>query len=462
MQPDFPPAAPSSSLIRLRLGLDLSLMERLKTIDLIRKKRDGEELSREEIAFFVRGYCRDEIPDYQAAALLMAIYLCGMSEAETSYLAGEMIASGASLDLSEIPGKKVDKHSTGGVGDKTSLIVAPVAAAAGVAVPMISGRSLGHTGGTLDKLESIPGFRTNLSSAEFRATLARAGLALIGQTDELVPADKKLYALRDVTATVESIPLICCSIMSKKLAEGIDALVLDVKAGSGAFMREEERAEELARAMVAIGRHAGKQVVALITDMNQPLGRAAGNSLEVIEAVETLKGKGPPDLVALCRELSAWMLLFGQAARDLDEGREMADELIASGAALEKFRQVVELQGGNPAALDDYDLLPRAARTCSFAAPAAGVIAELDAEKIGRAVMLLGAGRERADSEIDRSVGIVLEKKRGERVEAGEPLCTIYYNDEARLAAALELVKRAYSFSRSEPEPRPLVKKIIR
>jgi len=320
----------------------------MRVVELIKKKRDGGELSRDEITFLIRGYTRSEIPDYQMAAFLMAVFYQGMSLAETVALTQEMIHSGQVVDLSEIPGKKVDKHSTGGVGDKTSLVLAPLVAAAGVPVPMISGRGLAHSGGTLDKLESIPGFRVNLSLDEYRQVLKKVGLVLIGQTEKIALADKKLYALRDVTATVESIPLIAASIMSKKLAEGIDGLVLDVKTGGGAFMKTFDEARRLAETLVTIGQHTGKQVTALITDMDQPLGRAVGNSLEVIESIETLKGHGPPDLTELSVELAAHMVVLGERAGTVEEARGMVTEQINNGRGLERFRAVIEAQGGDP------------------------------------------------------------------------------------------------------------------
>lgn len=433
----------------------------MRAVDLIRKKRDGQELSRQEVEFLIRGYGGGEVPDYQVSAFLMAVFFRGMSDDEMVALTESMMRSGDVLNLDEIPGKKVDKHSTGGVGDKTSLIIAPLVAAAGVPVPMISGRGLGHTGGTLDKLESIPGFRVDLSSNEFKSTLKRANVALIGQTAEVAPADKKIYALRDVTSTVESIPLIVASIMSKKLAEGIDALVLDVKTGSGAFMKTEEASEKLARALVDTGRKIGKQVVAFITDMDQPLGSYVGNSLEVIESVETLKGNGPEDLSSLCIELAAQMLVLGSQAGSLDEGRERIKQLIRSGAAVEKFKEVVARQGGDPKALDDYDRLPKAKRVVPLASVTEGFVKRLDAEKIGKAVMVLGAGREKVDSQIDHSVGIVLKKKRGDRVKQGEALCLVHYNNEAKFKEAAKLIMSAYEFSDAPVQPSQLIKKVI-
>jgi pyrimidine-nucleoside phosphorylase len=416
----------------------------MRAVDIIAKKRDGAELSREEIRFMVRSYMSGETPDYQMAALLMAIYLRGMTTEETLALTEEMLQSGATIDLSDLGRPSVDKHSTGGVGDKTSLVIAPVVAAAGILVPMISGRSLAHSGGTLDKLESIPGFRTDLSLTEFRAVLERVGAALIGQTDQIAPADKKLYALRDVTATVSCPPLIAASIMSKKLAEGIDSLVLDVKVGSGAFMKTEAEATALAEMMIEIARGMKKNCVALITDMNQPLGQMVGNSLEVIEALETLRGRGPADLTTLCRELAAEMLVLGRAAGDIEQGRQLYDELIRSGAALEKMSKIIEAQGGAARVVEDYRLLPQAKQQLLVRATSAGFIQAIDTEAIGHASMVLGAGRQRLDTKIDPSVGLRIEAKLGERVDPGSGLVTIYFNDAALAETAAQMIERAY------------------
>jgi pyrimidine-nucleoside phosphorylase/thymidine phosphorylase len=424
---------------------------------IIRKKRDGLALSREEIFGFVERYMRGEIPDYQLAALLMAIYLRGLDGRETADLTEAMIRSGQILDLSEFPQPKVDKHSTGGVGDKTSLIVAPVAAAAGLMVPMISGRGLGHTGGTLDKLESIPGFNTSLTLEEFRRVLGACGMGLIGQTDDLAPADRRLYALRDVTATVESIPLISASILSKKLAEGIDGLVLDVKTGSGAFMKTLEDSRALAERMVAIGTACGKKVKAVITDMSQPLGCAVGNALEVIECIEALKGRGPRDLMDVSRELTARMLLVGGVEASLESARARFDSILASGAALEKFAQAIAEQGADPRVVEDYSLFAAAQFEDSVVAPEEGYVAALDAQTMGRASMVLGAGRERLDSVIDPAVGLVFEKKVGDAVAAGERICAIYSNDRSRVGRVREMIRGAIRIS---PEPvitQPLV-----
>jgi pyrimidine-nucleoside phosphorylase len=423
---------------------------------IIRKKRDGAALEREEIFDFIRGYSRGEIPEYQASALLMAIYFRGLDGRETADLTEAMMRSGQVLDFSELAQPKIDKHSTGGVGDKTSLIVAPAAAAGNLLVPMVSGRGLGHTGGTLDKLESIPGFRTQLSLSEFRQALAECGMALAGQTEELVPADRKLYALRDVTSTVDSIPLISASIMSKKLAEGIDGLVLDVKIGSGAFMKRIEDARELAERMVQIGRACGKKVRAVITGMSQPLGRTVGNALEVIESIETLKGRGPRDLVEISRELSAHMFLLGSVDASLDAGRARFDAVIRSGHALEKFAQTIGRQGGDPRVVDDYSRLPRAQHEDSLVAPQDGYLAGLDAETIGRASMLLGAGRDRLDSVIDPAVGLVFEKKVGDAVATGERICAIYSNNHTRVERVRQMLREATVISQ-EPVPLPVL-----
>jgi pyrimidine-nucleoside phosphorylase len=433
-----------------------------RAIDVIRKKRDRVELSRAEIEALVNAYTVGEVPDYQVSAWLMAVVLRGMTRPETAALTDAMLRSGDVLDLSALPAGKVDKHSTGGVGDKTSLVLAPLAAAAGVVVPMISGRGLGHTGGTLDKLEAIPGFNVNLPVMEFRRVLDTCGCAMIGQTAEIAPADRKLYALRDVTGTVESPYLICASIMSKKLAEGIDALVLDVKTGSGAFMKNEKDAAFLAELMVETGERMGKQVVALITDMDQPLGNMIGNALEVVEVVEILRAGGPNDLRELCLELGAWMLCLGGASKSVEEGKRRSAELIASGKALEKFRQMIELQGGDPRVLDDTKILPQAKQTMQVSAAKSGHIASMQCEQIGTACVILGGGRERKEDSVDPAVGIVLHKKVGDRVAAGEPLATIHYNAEAKAQRARQLIEASCAIADgSPPPPRPLIHRII-
>jgi pyrimidine-nucleoside phosphorylase len=433
-----------------------------RAIDTIRKKRDGGELSSGEIESLVNAYTRGDIPDYQVSAWLMAVVLRGMTRAETAALTDSMLRSGEVLDLSSLAARKVDKHSTGGVGDKTSLVLAPLAAAAGVAVPMISGRGLGHTGGTLDKLEAIPGFNVNLPVMQFRRVLETCGCAMIGQTAEIAPADRKLYALRDVTGTVESPYLICASIMSKKLAEGIDALVLDVKTGSGAFMKSEEDAAFLADLMVETGERMGKQVVALITDMDQPLGCMVGNALEVMEVVEVLRGEGPEDLRQLCLELAGWMLHFGGVSATVTEGKKQSETLIATGKALERFRQMVELQGGDARAIDDPKKLPQARHSMMFPSPKSGYLASLQCEQVGTACVILGGGRERKDDSVDPTVGIVLHKKVGDSVSAGETLATIHYNDETRAARARQLLEQSYQIADSPiRDKRPLIHRVI-
>ena len=439
-----------------------SVAHPFRAIDVIRKKRDGSELSRAEIEGLVNAYTRGAIPDYQVSAWLMAVVLRGMTRPETAALTDAMLRSGEVLDLSSLPARKVDKHSTGGVGDKTSLVLAPLAAAAGVAVPMISGRGLGHTGGTLDKLEAIPGFNVNLSVAGFRRVLEVCGCAMIGQTAEIAPADRKFYALRDVTGTVESPYLICASIMSKKLAEGIDALVLDVKTGSGAFMKKEQDAAFLAELMVETGERMGKQVVALITDMDQPLGNMIGNALEVVEVVEVLRGGGPADLRELCLELGGWMLHLGGVAKTVAEGRHKSGELISSGKALERFRQMVELQGGNPDSIDDTKKLPSARHTIEVPASKAGYVAAMQCEQIGTACVILGGGRERKEDTVDPAVGIALHKKVGDRVAAGEPLATVHYNAGERAERARQLISDSCEISDAAPlSRRPLVHRVI-
>src|ERR1700723_1115400 len=433
----------------------------MRAVDIIRKKRDAAELSREEIAFLIEGATNDRVPDYQLAAFLMAVLWRGMTRAELAALTESMLNSGEVLDWSDLPAPKVDKHSTGGVGDKTSLVIAPIVAAAGLYVPMISGRGLGHTGGTLDKLESIPGFNVNLQLDQFRRTLALAHCALIGQTPEIAPADKKLYALRDVTATVESPYLITASIMSKKMAEGIDALVLDVKTGDGAFMKKQQDAEYLAELMVETGTRMGKKIVALITDMEQPLGRKIGNALEVEECVEVLHGGGPPDVRELSLELSAWMFVLGGRTKSVSEGRDLAAEMITSGRARDTFREVIRLQGGEPKVVDDPGLLPRAKHTARLPARRSGYVTAIRCEQVGVASMMLGGGREKKEHTIDPAVGLVLEKKIGDAVKAGENLCTIHYNLDARLVPATRLLAESFEIGNTSPARTPLVRKII-
>src|SRR5579884_589186 len=433
----------------------------MRTVDLIHRKRDGEELSPEEIAFLVDGYTSGSIPDYQMAAFLMAVFFANMTDREVSALTERMVASGETIDLSSVPGVKVDKHSTGGVGDKTSLIAAPLAAAAGAVVPMISGRALGHTGGTLDKLDSIPGFRTDLSVAEFKDQVGRLGLAFIGQTPEIAPADGKLYALRDSTATVESIPLIASSIMSKKVAVGLDALVLDVKVGSGAFMKKQVEARRLAQMMVGIGRRLDKRVQALITDMNQPLGYAVGNALEVMEVSQTLQNAGPTDLTRICLELAARMIFLGKIVPTLDEARELAQKKLLDGGGYKKFREVITAQNGNPQVLDRFDLLPNASGERPILSPRTGYVSAIDAEYIGLASAMIGAGRDTKDDVIDPAVGVILEVKIGQKVEAGGVLCRMYHTREERLDEAAQLIEDAFRISAQEPEERELILEVV-
>ncbi|HJQ26431.1 MAG TPA: thymidine phosphorylase [Blastocatellia bacterium] len=434
----------------------------MRAVDIIEKKRDGKKLTRDEIHFIIQGYTKGEIADYQVSALLMAIFLRGMADKEAIALTEEMLHSGEVIDLSALSRRRVDKHSTGGVGDKTSLVIAPVVAAAGVPVPMISGRALAHSGGTLDKLDSIQGFRTDLTLAEFRATLERTGVALIGQTAEIAPADRKLYALRDVTATVPCSPLMAASIMSKKMAEGITGLVLDVKVGNGAFMKTEAEARQLAELMIQVARGLGKDCVALLTDMNQPLGRTVGNALEVIEAFEALRGQGPDDFVTLNRELAAEMLVLGDAAATVEEARTKVDELIASGAALEKMREIITAQSGDPRVLDDYALLPTARHKRPVLAGRAGYVQAIDTEAIGRASMLLGAGRLRLDSKIDLSVGLTVEARIGDRVAEDTPLAMMHFNDVARADEAGAVVAAAYRIGDEPVAPPALIKEVLR
>ena len=433
----------------------------MRAVDIIRKKRDAAELSREEIAFLIAGATNDRVPDYQLAAFLMAVLWRGMTRAELAALTESMLNSGEVLDWSDLPAPKVDKHSTGGVGDKTSLVIAPIVAAAGLYVPMISGRGLGHTGGTLDKLEAIPGFKVTLDVETFRRIVREVGACMIGQTDRIAPADKKLYALRDVTATVESPYLITASIMSKKMAEGIDALVLDVKTGDGAFMKNQKDAEYLAELMVETGVRMGKKVVALITDMEQPLGRKIGNALEVEECIEILDGKGPEDLRELCLELSAWMFVLGGKAKSVASGRTLAAEMIASGRARDTFREVIRLQGGDPRVIEDPSRLPHAKHIARVDASRAGYVTAIHCEQVGVASMLLGGGREKKEDSVDPAVGLVLEKKIGDKVQAGENLCTVHYNLGALLPPAMRLLSKSFEIGDQAPPATPLVRKII-
>jgi len=433
----------------------------VRAVDIIRNKRDGHALDAGEIEAFVAGVTSGAWPDYQASALLMAIVLRGMTPEETAALTRSMVHSGVKLDLSDLPGVKVDKHSTGGVGDKTSLILAPLAAACGAIVPMMSGRGLGHTGGTLDKLEAIPGFRVGLSLDEFRAALRDVGCALIGQTKEVAPADKKLYALRDVTGTVESIPLITASIMSKKIAEGIGALAMDVKCGRGAFMKTRADSRRLAESLVATGNANGVRTTALVTAMDAPLGRNVGNALEVIECLETLKGRGPADLETLSVALAARMLLLAGITATFAEAETRIRAALTSGQGLEKFREIIARQGGEPRVVDDYKRLPGAAKRVLVRADRSGYVTELDAELVGRATMVLGAGRDRVEDAIDPGVGAIVLAHVGAEIRAGDPLVEVYYNNEARLPAALEMLGRASAIADTAPATQPQILEIV-
>ncbi len=430
--------------------------------DLIAKKRDGGELSREEIYFMIDGYTRGEIPDYQMSAMCMAILLKGMSDAETLDMTMAMVQSGETLDLSPIKGVKGDKHSTGGVGDKTSLILCPMVAACGLKIAKMSGRGLGHTGGTIDKLESFPGFVTGISEEEFFKNVNEIGIAIAGQTADLVPADKKLYALRDVTGTVPSIPLIVSSIMSKKLASGADVIVLDVKCGSGAFMKTEEEARRLAEGLTRIGRLAGRKCAAVITDMDQPLGWAVGNALEVKEAIEVLKGEKGGDLLELCLTLGSCMLTEAGLAESIEQARDMLKESISSGAALDKLSQMVSAQHGDGRDVYDTSGLPQAPVQYEALAKSGGYVQRIEAEKVGLVSMHLGGGRATKDSEIDLSVGLVLHKKVGDKVEPGESLATIHAPSREKAEEAAELLRSCFSFSEQPVERSSFIKAIVR
>lgn len=430
--------------------------------DIIENKKLGKVLSDEEIKYFVKHYTEGEIPDYQVAALLMAIYFQGMNDQETLTLTMAMAESGDMLDLSDIKGIKVDKHSTGGVGDKTTLVIAPMVAALDIPVAKMSGRGLGHTGGTIDKLEAFDGFDTKVEKDVFVQNVNTLKIAIAGQTANLAPADKKLYALRDVTATVDNISLIASSIMSKKIASGANAIVLDVKTGSGAFMKKEEDAVKLAKEMVAIGSGLGRDTTAIISDMDQPLGRGVGNSLEVIEAIETLKGNGPEDLLDLCLTLGSYMVKAAGKAESAEEGRRMLEETIRSGAALSKLRVLVEAQGGDRTYVDNTDLFKKASIIEPILAPQDGYVSHIEADEIGVATMILGGGRETKDSIIDLSVGFVLEKKRGDRVAQGDTIAYMHGNDEGKMKVAKARVLDAYEFATEQPEKTPFIKGIIK
>lgn len=433
----------------------------MRMYDLIMKKRNGEELTTEEINFFVEGYTKGEIPDYQVSALMMAIYFQKMNKRETADLTKAMVDSGEVIDLSAIEGIKVDKHSTGGVGDTTTLILGPIVAAAGVPVAKMSGRGLGHTGGTIDKLESFKGFSVDMPIEKFTENVNNIKIAIGGQTANLAPADKKLYALRDVTATVDNISLIAGSIMSKKIASGADAIVLDVKTGSGAFMKDEDSSFELAKEMVDIGNNVGRNTIAVITDMDQPLGYAVGNALEVKEAIDTLKGEGPKDLTELCLTLGSHMLVLGGKAESSEEARKILESIIDSGKGIEKLKELVKAQGGDPSFVDDLSLFEKSNITEPVAVSKAGFVKGIKADDIGKAALVLGAGRETKESEIDLAVGIVLHKKIGDFVKAGESIATIYANDDEKQKVAAKMILDAYEITEEEVKAKPLIRGIV-
>lgn len=434
----------------------------MRAYDIILKKRNGGMLLQEEIKFFINGFVKEDIPDYQMAAFCMAVFFQGLSPKETGYLTQAMVASGDRVDLSEVPGVKVDKHSTGGVGDKTTLVVVPLVASLGIPVAKMSGRGLGHTGGTVDKLESIPGFRTDLSVNAFIETVKQIGAAIVGQTGNLVPGDKKLYALRDVTATVDSIPLIASSIMSKKIAAGCDTLVLDVKVGSGAFMKNLEDAKALAQLTLDIGSEVGMRTAAVLSSANQPLGNAVGNALEVSEAVKTLSGSGPEDLKELSIEVAAQMLLLAGVFDAKEQALEGIQNSLDRGLALEKFKDIIRAQGGNPAVVEDTGLLPTARWSAQITAKDSGFIQSIDTELIGLASVSLGAGRSRKEDAVDYSAGLIVKGKIGDYVQAGEPLAEIFYNDQTMGEPARDIILSAFTFGRNEPVLEPLVFKIMK
>ncbi|MBO5472658.1 MAG: pyrimidine-nucleoside phosphorylase [Lachnospiraceae bacterium] len=433
----------------------------MRMYDLIMKKRNGDALTEEEIHYMIDGYTAGRIPDYQMSAMMMAVYFQGMDAEETAALTLAMARSGEMMDLSAISGVKVDKHSTGGVGDKTSIALAPMVAACGVKIAKMSGRGLGHTGGTIDKLESFAGFRTAISSEQFVKQVNEIGISIMGQTHDIAPADKKLYALRDVTATVDNMSLIASSIMSKKLASGADAIVLDVKTGSGAFMKRETDAFALAKEMVTLGNLAGRKTIAVVSDMDQPLGRAVGNALEVKEAIDTLRGEGPEDFTKLCMTLGSYMLLAAGEAATQTEAEEKLAQVIEDGSALRKLAEFVEAQGGDSRAVYDTSLLPTASITEEIVSPQEGYVCKIDCDEIGVCSLLLGGGRETKESEIDLSVGLILHKKAGDFVKAGESLATIYANDREKAEAAKKRFMGAYHFDEVQPEKQPLIKGII-
>ena len=433
----------------------------MRMYDIIDDKKRGKELSKEAIDFVIKGYTEGSIPDYQMSALLMAIYCKGMNSEETAHLTLAMAHSGHRMDLSSIEGIKVDKHSTGGVGDKTTIVLGPLVAAAGVKVAKMSGRGLGHTGGTIDKLESIPGFQVELPMEDFIENVNTHGMAVIAQSGEFAPADKKLYALRDVTATVDNVSLIASSIMSKKIAAGAEAIVLDVKCGSGAFMKTPEAATELAETMVAIGTNVGRKTVGIVSDMSQPLGFAVGNALEVIEAFETLKGKGPQDLTELTLHLGSNMLYLAKICDSVEAARARIEEVIANGEAVNKLKEWITSQGGDPRVVDDYSLLPHEAQTYKVTLEGEGYVASIDAEMVGKTALLLGAGRETKESIIDLAVGLIIHKKIGDVVASGEAIATLYYSSASRLEEAKEMLQSAYCLSKDQVEAPKLIHQMI-
>ena len=432
-----------------------------RVVDLIRKKRDGDELNLEEMERLINGFTRGEILDYQMAAFLMAGSCQGFSEAEAAHLTNAMLRCGQQVDLSGIDKPKVDCHSTGGVGDKVGLIAAPIAAAAGLAVPVLAEPGIGHTGGTLDKLRSIPGFRTDLSIDEFQETVARYGLAYAAQSNELAPADKKLYSLRDATATVDSLALIAASAMSKKMAEGLDGLVLDVKVGRGSLLSGKTEARRLAQLMITIGRRMELRLQALLTDMDQPLGFTVGNALEIMEASQTLQNQGPPDLAGLATEIAARMIFLGKPSFSIEQARETAAQHLADGSAFQVLQSVIAAQGGDANSLVQFELLPNASGEHLITSPREGYISRINADDIGRAAAMLGAGRDRVDDQIDPAVGIILQAKVGDQVAAGQGLCALYYTDDTNLAEAVQLVEDAFRLSSTQPEPRDLVLDLV-
>lgn len=433
----------------------------MRIYDIIRKKRDGHELSKEEINFFVDKYSKNEIPDYQASALLMAIYLNKMNKQETVYLTEAMMNSGDVIDLSAIKGIKVDKHSTGGVGDKTTIALAPLVASCGAPVAKMSGRGLGHTGGTLDKLEAIPGFSIEMDAEKFINSVNEKNIAVCGQTATIAVADKKMYALRDVTATVDNISLIAASIMCKKLASGSNAILLDVKTGDGAFMKTLDDSFELAKAMVDIGCGMDRETIGMITNMDEPLGFAVGNSLEVIEAIETLKGNGPKDFVMLCETLGAYMLVLAKVCESFEEGKKMIQDAISSGRALEKLKEFIENQGGDKRVVDNYELLPKSENIVPIKSPKSGYISKIEAEEIGVSAMILGAGRETKEDELDLSAGIVLQKKVGDYVNEGDVLAYMHYNKEEKFEQAKERFINAYEIVAEKTQPKKLIYGVV-